>query len=75
MTCFMRLFNCVLLLLLTGAATLWLCSTIEPWLAPDQWDAKLTFVFICVLWPMLTWSLRSVTRTDPADPYSMLWWW
>jgi hypothetical protein len=72
---FMRLANCALLLLLTGAATIWVRVTIEPYLPPGEWHAMLTAIFILVLWPSLAWSLRSLARIDPANPYSMLWWW
>ena len=72
MIAIMRLFNWVVLLVLTGAATIWLRMVIEPCLPPGEWHALLTGLFICVLWPALVWSLRSLTRIDPADPYSML---
>jgi hypothetical protein len=32
-------------------------------------------IVIVVLWPALAWSLRSMARIDPTNPYSMLWWW
>jgi hypothetical protein len=72
---FMRLLNCALLLMLTGAATIWLRIAIEPYLPPGEWHAMLTGLFLCVLWPALAWSLRSLARVDLADPCSMLWWW
>jgi hypothetical protein len=75
MTGFGRLLNCVLLLILTGATTMWLRTIIEPYLPPGEWHAMLTGLFICVLWPGLTWSLRSLARVDLADPDSVLWWW
>lgn len=71
----MRLTNCALLLLLTGIATAWLRVTIEPWLPPGEWHAMLTALFLLVLWPALAWSLRSLARVDPTNPYSMTWWW
>jgi hypothetical protein len=72
---FMRFLNCATLLLLTGTATVWLRVAIEPYLPPGQWHVMLNYVFIFGLWPTLAWSLRSMARIDPADPYSMLWWW
>jgi hypothetical protein len=75
MVTFTRWVNCALLLLLTGAATIWLRLALEPWLPPGQWHAMLTALFILVLWPSLAWSLRSLLRIDPANPYAMLWWW
>jgi hypothetical protein len=75
MITFTRWANCALLLLLTGAATIWLRVALEPWLPPGEWHAMLTALFILVLWPSVAWSLRSLARIDPANPYSMLWWW
>jgi hypothetical protein len=75
MTGFLRLFNCALLLMLTCAATIWLRITIEPYLPPGEWHGMLTGLFLCVLWPALTWSLRSLARVNLADPCSMPWWW
>ena len=72
---FRRLVHGALLLLITAAATVWLRLAIEPWLPPGECQEKLTFLFAIVLWPQLAWSLRSLTRIDPADPCSMLWWW
>jgi hypothetical protein len=72
---FLRLFNCALLLMLTCAATIWLRIAIEPYLPPGEWHGMLTALFLCVLWPALAWSLRSLARVDLADPCSMLWWW
>jgi hypothetical protein len=69
----MRIFNCALLLMLTGATTMWLRITIEPSLPPGNWHSMVTGLFLCVLWPALAWSLRSLARFDPADPYRMLW--
>jgi hypothetical protein len=71
----MRLANCAMLLLLTGAATIWLRVVIEPYLPPGEWHVMLTALFIVVLWPVLAWSLRSLARVDLSNPYSMLWWW
>lgn len=70
---FMRIFNCALLLILTGATTMWLRITIEPLLPSGNWHGMLTGLFLCVLWPVLAWSLRSLARFDPADPYRMPW--
>jgi len=72
---YMRLFNCALLVMLTGATTVWLRITIEPYLPPGEWHGMLTGLFLCVLWPGLAWSLRSLARVDPTDPCSMSWWW
>ena len=69
----MRIFNCALLSMLTGATTMWLRITIEPSLPSGSWHGVLTALFLCVLWPALAWSLRSLARFDPADPYRMLW--
>jgi hypothetical protein len=68
----MRIFNCALLLMLTGAMAMWLRITIEPSLPSGNWHGVLTGLFLCV-WPALAWSLRSLARFDPADPYRMLW--
>jgi hypothetical protein len=75
MTGFLRLFNCALLLMLTCAATIWLRITIEPYLPSGEWHGMLTGLFLCVLWPALAWSLRSLARVNLADPCSMPWWW
>jgi hypothetical protein len=73
---FARYLNCTMLLLFTGAVTIWLRVVIEPCLTPGgQWQAPLTFLFVFVLWPALSWSLRSMARIDLTNPYSMLWWW
>jgi hypothetical protein len=69
----MRIFNCALLLMLTGATTMWLRITIELSLPSGSWHSMVTGLFVCVLWPALAWSLRSLARFDPADPYRMLW--
>jgi hypothetical protein len=69
----MRILNCALLLMLTGATTMWLRITIEPSLPLGHWHGVLNGLFLCVLWPALAWSLRSLVRFDPADPYRMLW--
>jgi hypothetical protein len=71
----MRVLNGAILLLVTGATTIWLRIAIEPCLPQGQWHAMLMFFFIFVLWPALAWSLRSMARIDLSDPYSMLWWW
>jgi hypothetical protein len=75
MMTFMRLANCAMLLLLTGAATIWLSVAIEPYLPSGEWHVMLIALFILVLWPVLAWSLRSLARVDLSNPYSMLWWW
>jgi hypothetical protein len=68
------LLDWALKLVLTLVAIIWLRSAIEPYLPPGEWHAMLTGLFICVLWPLSVWLLRSVQVLETTDLFT-LWWW
>jgi hypothetical protein len=47
------------LMLLTGVLTVYLCSQINGLLPPGDWHAMLLTMLFVVIWPALTWLLRS----------------
>jgi hypothetical protein len=74
MIAFLGLLDWVFRLVLTAVVVIWLRFAIEPYLPVGEWHAMLTGLFLCVLWPLSVWSLRSVRLIEASDLYT-LWWW
>lgn len=73
MIALLGLLDWVLKLVPTLVATIWLRFAIEPHLPPGEWHAMLTALFLCVLWPLSVWLLRSARLLEASDLYT--WWW
>jgi hypothetical protein len=60
------------LMVFTGLATAWLRSQIDPVIPPGDWHGLFSGLFVVVVWPSLTWLLRSFARFGFWDLLSWL---
>jgi hypothetical protein len=62
-----------MLMVLTGVATAWLRGAIDPVIPPGDWHGLLSALFVVVVWPALTRSLRAFASHHLIELLSLPW--
>ena len=62
-----RWFSLIALMVLTGVLTIFLCSQINGLLPPGDWHPMVLTMLFVVVWPSLTWLLRSFASSGLCD--------
>lgn len=71
---FKRWFGWALLMLFTGLGTVWLRGLVDPLIPAGDWHALLSSLFVVVVWPTLTWSLRALASPHLIELFQLPWW-
>jgi len=66
--------NWTALMALTGLMTAYLYGFADPLIQPGEWHGLLSGLFVVVVWPSLTWLLRSFARWGFWDLLSWFCW-
>jgi hypothetical protein len=69
-----RLIGWAVLMVLTGLVTAWLCGIVDPVIPAGDWHGLLSGLFVVVVWPSLTWSLRAFASHHLLELFSVPWW-
>jgi hypothetical protein len=70
---FKRFFGWALLMLFTGLGTVWLRGLVDPFIPAGDWHALLSGLFVVVVWPTLTWSLRALASPHLIELFQLPW--
>ena len=61
-------------MLLTGLATAWLRGVVDPLIPAGDWHGLFSGLFVVVVSPSLTWSLRTFASHHLLELLSLPWW-